>query len=125
MTPGLLLLFIVPYIPSQGGACLNGVFEFFCVAAVFPLLVVLGASGNTTDIRSTKICNFLGDISYPLYITHYPFMYLFYAYTFRGVPFSQAWPWAVAVFAGSIFLAWVTLKVYDEPMRRWLSRKVM
>ena len=37
----LLLLFIVPYIPSQGGACLNGVFEFFCVAAIFPLLVVL------------------------------------------------------------------------------------
>ena len=42
-----------------------------------------------------------------------------------GVPFSQAWPWAVAVFAGSIFLAWVTLKVYDEPLRRWLSRKLL
>ena len=39
------------------------------------------------------------------------------------VPFSEAWPWAVTVFLGSIVLAYIVLKVYDEPLRRWLSRK--
>lgn len=39
------------------------------------------------------------------------------------VPFSEAWPWAVTVFLGSIVLAYIVLKVYDEPLRRWLGRK--
>ena len=104
---------------------LNGLYEAVCTILIFPLLVYMGASGHISYGFPKRLCEFLGDISYPVYIIHYPFMYLFYAYTFRGVPFSQAWPWAVAVFAGSIFLAWVTLKVYDEPLRRWLSRKVM
>ena len=54
---------------------------------------------------------------------HYPFMYLFYSWTFTGVPFSEAWSWAVTVFLGSIVLAYTVLKVYDEPLRRWLGRK--
>ena len=123
----LLLLFIVPYIPSQGGACLNGVFEFFCVAAVFPLLVVLGASGNTTDIRSTKICNFLGDISYPLYITHYPFMYLFYAWLIdtKQYTLAEVWPVAIGVFVWNVLFAWLCLRLYDLPVRKFLANKFL
>lgn len=123
----LLLLFIVPYIPSQGEACLNGVFEFFCVAAIFPLLVVLGASGNTTDIRSTKICNFLGDISYPLYITHYPFMYLFYAWLIdtKQYTLAEVWPVAIGVFVWNVLFAWLCLRLYDLPVRKFLANKFL
>ena len=123
----LLLLFIVPYIPSQGGACLNGVFEFFCVAAIFPLLVVLGASGNTTDIRSTEICNFLGDISYPLYITHYPFMYLFYAWLIdtKQYTLAEVWPVAIGVFVWNVLFAWLCLRLYDLPVRKFLANKFL
>ena len=62
----LLVLFCVPYIEGKSPVCLNGLFEMFCIILVFPTLVWLGASGRTTDKRSTQICKFLGDISFPL-----------------------------------------------------------
>ncbi len=75
----LVALLSMPYIEGMQPVCRNGIYEAFCIIAVFPVLVLLGASGTTTDSKSTRICKFLGDISYPLYILHYPFMYLFYA----------------------------------------------
>lgn len=104
---------------------LGSVLEAVCVTCIFPVLVYMGASGRISEGLPMKVCRFLGDISYPVYIIHYPFMYLFYAWTFTGVPFSTAWPWAVAVFAGSIVLAYILLKVYDEPLRRWLGSRIL
>ncbi|MBQ5784436.1 MAG: acyltransferase, partial [Bacteroidales bacterium] len=102
------------------------IWEVCCIAFIFPLIVYLGASGNTTDKFSSGICKFLGDISYPLYIVHYPSMYLFYAYigfpnTFRTP--SETWIWQIVLFAGNIILAYAALKLYDEPVRKWLSKK--
>ena len=119
----IILLLSVPRIGTEGNMWLNGLYEALCVVCVFPLLVYIGASGQVTGGFSRRVCRFLGDISYPVYIIHYPFMYLFYAWTFTGVPFSEAWPWAVTVFLGSIVLAYIVLKVYDEPLRKWLGRK--
>ena len=76
----LIALFSVPYLEGLEPICMNGIYEAFCVIVVFPFLVWLGASGTTTDKQSTKICKFLGDISYPVYVVHYPLMYLFYAW---------------------------------------------
>lgn len=104
---------------------LGSVLEAVCVTCIFPVLVYMGASGRISEGLPMKVCRFLGDISYPVYIIHYPFMYLFYAWTFTGVPFSTAWPWAVAVFAGSIVLAYILLKVYDDPLRRWLGSRIL
>ncbi len=66
--------------------------------------------------------------SYPVYIIHYPFMYLFYAWLWSKEPhitFSQSWPVALCVFFGSIVLAYLCLKLYDEPVRKWLSKKFL
>ena len=76
----LIIIFAIPYIPSDGNICYNGILEAVCVTLIFPILVRLGASGSTADHKSTAICNFLGRISYPLYMIHYPIMYLFYAW---------------------------------------------
>ena len=123
---GVAVLLCIPHLGADGTLWHNGLYDSLCTLFFFPLLVWLGASGRTTDRGSTRICKFLGDISYPLYIIHYPFMYLFYAWVWReGLPFSQAWPMAVAVFVGSILLAWLCLKLYDGPVRRWLSRKFL
>jgi peptidoglycan/LPS O-acetylase OafA/YrhL len=32
---------------------------------------------------------------------------------------------AALAFAGSVVLAWVCLKFYDEPVRRWLARRFL
>ncbi|MCM1067682.1 MAG: acyltransferase [Muribaculaceae bacterium] len=113
----------VPYVcPDM--PVLNGVYDAVCTLVVFPLIVYIGASGRTTDPHSARTCEFLGAISYPLYIIHYPFMYLFYWWVWSGnIPFAHAWPMAAAVAVVSIALAWLFLKYYDEPVRRYLSRK--
>ena len=118
----LLIIFHVPYIYSDGALSLNGVFEAACIIAVFPLVVWYAASGKTTDIASTRICRFLGDISYPLYIVHYPLMYAFYMWLIKTRQYTlyETWPAALAVVAGSIILAWLCLKLYDMPVRKWL-----
>ena len=125
----IVLLLSIPYVNIGGNGWTNGVYDSLCTLIVFPVIVWLGASGSemsshgTHNSLSESICKFLGDISYPLYIIHYPIMYLFYAWVWKyGLSFSQAWPVAAAIFVGSIALAYVCLKVYDLPIRKWLSR---
>ena len=38
--------------------------------------------------------------------------------------FGEVWPVAAVVYFGSILLAYVCLKCYDEPVRRWLGKKL-
>ena len=123
----LLVLFCVPFVPGRGVVTYNGLFEFGCIFIVFPLLVWLAASGQTTDRRSRAVCKFSGDISYPLYAVHYPVMYLFYAWLIRTGQhtFAETWPVALGVYAGSVLLAYAALRLYDEPVRRWLARRFL
>lgn len=110
------------YIYNDGVLSLNGVFEAACIIAVFPLVVWYAASGKTTDEASTRICRFLGDISYPLYIVHYPIMYAFYMWLIKTRLYTlhETWPMALAAVTASIILAWLCLKLYDYPVRKWL-----
>lgn len=118
----LLIIFHVSYIYSDGALSLNGMFEAACIIALFPLVVWYAASGKTTDEASTRICRFLGDISYPLYIVHYPLMYAFYMWLIKTHQYTlhETWPAALAAVSASIILAWLCLKLYDMPIRKWL-----
>ncbi len=121
----LVGLFFIPYIAGNTPVLWNGLFEIVCIALVFPVLVWLGASGTTTDTFSTRVCKFLGDISFPLYIVHYPFMYLFYAWLIRTGQFSfgETWQTALCVYGWNLLVAFVCLKCYDEPVRKWLAAR--
>lgn len=123
----LIALFSVPYIEGAEAFCMNGVYEAFCIIGVFPLLVWIGASGTTTDARSTAICKFLGDISYPVYVVHYPIMYLFYAWLIKKglFTFGETWQVALGVYALNLSLAYLCLKLYDEPVRKFLARRFL
>ena len=123
----VVALLCVPYVGDGTAQWMNGLYDAASVLLLFPLLVWLGASGRASDRGTAGLCKFLGDISYPVYVIHYPFMYLFYAWLWSGerIPFAQAWPVAAGIFAGSILLAWGALKCYDEPVRRWLTRRFL
>lgn len=116
------------YMPRIGGAehlWMNGLYESFCIIILFPLIVYLGASGVVQTQAERKICRFLGDISYPLYLVHYPLVYFYVAWISnnKGVTLAQAWPYALAILVSAIVLAYIALKWYDEPVRRWLRSK--
>ncbi len=120
----VIVLLSMPYIGNGDSPWMNGLYDAVCVILIFPVLVYLGASGMTTDKITTGMCKWLGDISYPLYIVHYPFMYLFYAYVWKnGLTFVQTWPLTLVVFFGNILLAYLCLKLYDEPVRRFLTKR--
>lgn len=124
-----LLVIIVLYMPRIGGAehlWMNGVYESFCIIFIFPLIVYLGASGMVHGPTEHKVCKFLGDISYPLYLVHYPLVYFYVAWISnnKGITFLTALPYALLVLSGSIILAYIGLKLYDEPVRRWLRKKL-
>lgn len=123
----IIALLSVPYVGDGSDPWMNGLYDTVCVLVLFPLLVWLGASGRATDRGTSGICKFLGDISYPVYVIHYPFMYLFYAWLWSGekIPFSEAWPVAAGLYIGVIVLAWAMLKLYDEPVRRYLTRRFL
>ena len=122
----LLALFHVPFIDGGSPMSLNGIFEAVCIICIFPFIVWLGASGTTTDKTSRRICRFLGDISFPLYIVHYPLMYAFYMWLIKTelYTFSETWPIAISTMACSICIAWLSLRFYDEPVRKWLKKYI-
>lgn len=118
----LIVLLAIPYVGGPEPNWLNGLYDLVCLVVVWPLMVWVAASGNTTDAFSTGVCNFCGRLSYPLYAVHYPSMYLFYAWVWNnGYGFSQVWPVAVGLVVGNIVLAYVVLRFYDMPLRKWLS----
>ncbi|GAB3934806.1 acyltransferase family protein [Mucilaginibacter myungsuensis] len=124
-----LLVAVVFYMPRIGGAddmWLNGIYDSVCIIILFPLIVYLGASGVIQSQREQKVCKFLGDLSYPLYLVHYPIVYFYVAWISnnKGMTLAQAWPYALAILIGATVLAYAALKWYDEPVRKWLREKL-
>jgi peptidoglycan/LPS O-acetylase OafA/YrhL len=123
-----LLIAAVLYMPRIGGAdhlWMNGIYESVCIIIVFPLIVYIGASGVLTTRAENKLCKFLGDISYPLYMVHYPLVYFYVAWisNHKGATIADVWPQALLILLAAIGLAYAALKLYDEPVRRWLWKK--
>ena len=123
----MIALFAVPYLEGTESICTNGIYEAFCIIIAFPILLWIGASGTTTDKKSTQICKFLGDISYPIYVIHCPFMYLFYAWLIKNQLFTlgETWQVALCVYAWNILFAYLCLKLYDEPVRKYLAKRFL
>ena len=118
----LVVLFSVPCIGGKTGIP-DGLFQAICILLLFPLIVLTGSGSVTKGKKSTAVCKWLGDISYPLYITHYPFMYMQMSWV-AGHEDAPLWM-HIMVNTGvafiSILLAYGLLKVYDEPVREWLK----
>lgn len=124
-----LLVVLILSFPRIGGAehlWMNGLYEAFCIIFLFPLIVYIGASGEIKGKTAGRISKFLGDISYPIYITHYPLIYGYTAWVVDNkVPLNKALPVGALVLISSIVIAYACLKLYDEPLRRWLGKRFL
>jgi peptidoglycan/LPS O-acetylase OafA/YrhL len=66
----LIILFCIPAKPVYGW------YEAACIIIAFPIIVAAGAGGQISG-RWARVCKFAGAISYPIYILHYPFIYIY------------------------------------------------
>ena len=121
-----VVLIVLLSMPRLGGAervWVNGLYELLCITTLFPLVLQLGASGKVEG-GARRVCTFTGNLSYPLYIIHYPLMYIFYRHVWNNsLSFGEVWPVALVVVAESVALAWMAYQLYDLPLRRWLTEK--
>jgi peptidoglycan/LPS O-acetylase OafA/YrhL len=122
----LLLALCMPRIGGAEHLWQNGVYEAFCVIVLFPLIVAMGASERITDGVAIWLSRFFGDLSYPLYVTHVPLILIFTTWVVdHKVPAARGAVVGTFVFLASVALAYASLKLYDEPVRRWLGRRFL
>ncbi len=124
-----LLLIVALSLPRFGGTAnlwMNGLYEALCVLVIFPLVVAIGAGQQQMEGVSLRIARFFGDLSYPLYITHYPLVYIYMAWIVTDKPTTnEAILGGVAVAIGAVAIAYASLKLYDLPVRRWLGARLL
>jgi peptidoglycan/LPS O-acetylase OafA/YrhL len=113
----LLLTFVMPY--ARGG----WIREAAVIMVFFPLLVALGAGAEVSP-RVDRLCRFSGDLSYPLYMTHYSVIWIWGDYVSKHkLATGQL---TAAVICGVItMVAFATLVMvaYDKPVRAYLRAK--
>lgn len=123
-----LLLVIALALPRFGGERLwiNGLYEAACVILLFPLIVAIGAGEKDASGPSVRIARFFGDLSYPLYITHYPLIYIYTGWVIdKKVPPAQGALVGAGLFVAAVAIAYGCLKLWDEPARRWLAGRLL
>ncbi|MBO5464162.1 MAG: acyltransferase [Alistipes sp.] len=117
---GALLLW-----PQMSGMA-NGIYEAAVILLLIPFIVSMGAGGKIEGDKAKRVCDFLGEISYPLYITHLPFIYMQMAWmsAHPDAPTSAVIMLAASLFVLSILVAYACMKLYDIPIRKWLSNRI-
>ena len=124
-----MMLLCIFAVPRLGGdvSVINGIYDAVAILALLPLVVVIGAGSKVTDSKSKAVNEFLGNISYPLYITHYPLVHLQKQWIVNhpDAPASTHIFIGVSVFIMSFMLAYASYKLYDVPVRRWLGDKFL
>ncbi|MDE6228808.1 MAG: acyltransferase, partial [Muribaculaceae bacterium] len=115
----------VPHIGGQSHQWLNGLYCAVIILLVYPAIVAAGAGSELKGRKTTALCKFLGMISYPLYITHYPMIYVQMNWAARhaDAPLGTHIWVAASIFIASVAVAYASVKVYDIPVREWLLRK--
>ena len=115
----LVAAFLMPY---AAGAWMR---EAAIILVGFPLLVALGAGSRVTP-GMEKVCRISGDLSYPLYMTHYTVIWIWGGYADRHHLASSASLWLTIALGTCVMVgfAWAVLTLYDEPVRRWLRARL-
>lgn len=115
----LAIAFLVPYSNHT-----NQIVDPLIVILYFPFLVSLGAGARLNPLVE-KVCKFSGDISYPLYVIHYPFLWLFLSYIEKIKPSITQMVAIIAIATPVlILLAYLFLIALDLPIRKYLKNRL-
>lgn len=118
-----LIVLAVLFAPALPDAY-NTLFEALAIIIVFPVTLMVGASIGEVRGAAGRLCRFMGELSYPLYILHYPFVFLYGHWVWNTHPSDNLkFGAAAGLFVFEILLATVLLYAYDKPVRAWMGRK--
>lgn len=115
---GLIAVLAAPMFQGAWG------YDAVAVIGLFPAIVILGANATHSGHLS-KLWTLLGKLSYPFYIIHEPMLRaVSHVRELSHVPsaFVAALP-ALGILAAAAS-AYVIMRLYDEPVRRWLTARL-
>lgn len=117
----LLAAMLMPAWPDAGGVRWNGLYEAALDLFLFPMLILAGAH-SVAGRGAVTLCKVSGRLSFPLYITHYPVLYVYMNWiaTGPGTPAVVAVASALVVYV--LLFAWAALEWWDKPIRARLTR---
>jgi peptidoglycan/LPS O-acetylase OafA/YrhL len=115
----------IPLIAAFAGPDLSsGAYDAAAVIILFPMVVAAAAASSPAPWLD-KIWGFLGAVSYPLYVLHFPFVVVLSNLTHRrhitGIGLYAA---AGVTMLLTITIAIAALYLYDQPVRRLLYRRL-
>ncbi|MGM9475648.1 acyltransferase family protein [Pedobacter sp. GSP4] len=120
ITALLLIAFLFPFHNDY-----NWITEPIVVLFYFPLLVSLGAGAELSSSLK-NLCKFSGDLSYPLYMTHYPFLWIYLTYVAVVKPTGMMLFGVIPISVlALIILAYVIMRFVDTPLRKYLKDKFL
>ncbi|WP_299291155.1 acyltransferase [uncultured Mucilaginibacter sp.] len=115
----LIIAFLIPFADK-----FNPITDPLVIIFYFPFLIALGA-GASLSAKNNRICKFLGEISYPLYMVHYPFIWIFFSYVEAAKPtmgqLETVIPIATVLLIG---LAYYVLVFFDLPLRKYFTARM-
>lgn len=119
-----LIIVVIFALPQIGGrSCFaDGLYQAVAIILLFPFVMLMGA-GAAPKGRSAAICKWLGEISYPVYMVHFPFVYMQKAWVSTHLD-APAWMHVglnIGIIIVAVSLAWGCYKLYDLPVRSWLT----
>ena len=116
-----LLLMLALVMPYATGAWVR---EAAAIIVYFPVLVAMGA-GTAVTAGVERLCRLSGDLSYPLYMTHYAVIWIWGDYADRHKLAGRGLGLAVTLGVLSmVAFAWAVFKLYDEPVRAYLRKRL-
>lgn len=119
ISPWFAFLVIAIVLSSPSAGLFNSIIDVLSVVIVFPVCVIFASQGRSSKFERVLLT--LGTVSYPIYVIHLPVSGLL-GHWLKGVD---------APLAGVIFVAILILlsvwieKLYDIPLRSWLTGHVL
>lgn len=114
----LVLALVMPY---ARGAWMR---EAAVIVVYFPLLVVLGAGAKVSP-RVERLCRLSGDLSYPLYMTHYSVIWIWGDFAEKHkLAMGRLAPAVICGVVTMVLFAYVVMVMYDKPVRAYLRVKL-
>ncbi|NTZ42344.1 acyltransferase [Altererythrobacter sp. SALINAS58] len=95
-------------------------FQMASVFLFFPLIILGSARASNRWIGA---CKWFGELSYPLYIIHWPvYLWIGFAIASTSLPIRDSVLGGISLIT-AIITSLMVLRLYDQPVRRWLTKR--